>query len=64
MEEHNGQVTSPAATTNGWGSPSISAPGQNERVMLCLTKRTLPEEIQVILPFSLMREGVIHGRGR
>ena len=64
IEEQSGEVTSPAATTKGWGVPSIIAPGQNERVMMYLTERTLPKEVQAILPPSLTREGVSHGRGR
>ncbi len=40
------------------------APGQNERVLLCLMGHMLPEEAHAILLPSLMREGVSQGRGR
>jgi hypothetical protein len=39
-DEQSGEVTSPAPTTKGCGIPSIIAPGQNERVMLCFMVRT------------------------
>ncbi len=50
IEVQSGEVTSPAATTKGWGCPSIIAPGQNDRVPLCLMERMMPEETQAMFP--------------
>ena len=64
IEVQSGEVTSPAATTKGWGCPLIIAPGQNDRVPLCLMRRMLPEETQATFSPSIAREGVSHGRGQ
>jgi hypothetical protein len=50
IEVQIGEVTSPAATTKGWGCPLIIAPGQNDKVPLCLMERLLPEETQATSP--------------
>ena len=64
MEEHKGEVTSPAPTTKGCGIPSIIAPGQKESEQLCPTERILPDEVYEVLPSAWVRDMVSHGIGR
>ncbi len=64
IEAQSGEVTSPAATTKSWGRQLIIAPGQNDKVSLCLMKRMLPEETQAMLSSSIAEEEMSHGRGR
>jgi len=61
IEVHSGEVISPAPTTKGCGSFAMTAPKQNERVVLWQTVRVSPKEFQDIVPPSRVREGVIHG---
>jgi hypothetical protein len=49
MEVHMGEVTSPTPTTKGCDFPSRIALGQNERVLLCLIERLLPDENQTMM---------------
>ncbi len=57
-------VTSPAPTTYGCGLPFKIALWQKEREVLWWTLRSLPDEVQVRVPASRVREGVSHGNGR
>ena len=63
-DEQRGEVTSPAPATYGCGFPFRIAPGQKERKVLWRTLRSLPDEVQVRVPASHVREGVSHGNGR
>ena len=53
----------PVPTTNGCATPSIMAPRQKARFLLALIVLELPKEVQVRVPSSPTKEGVIHGRG-
>jgi len=64
MDWHTGELMVHVPTTNGCATPSIIAHGQKARFLLALIVLELLEEIQVRVPPSPTREGVIHGRGR
>jgi hypothetical protein len=63
-DEQRGEVTSSAPTTYGCGFPFRIAPGQKEREVLWRTLRSLPDEVQIRMPASRVREGVNHGNGQ
>ena len=64
MDLHTGELMAPVPTTNGCATPSIIALGQKTKFLLALIVLELPEEVQVRVPSSPTREGMIHGRGR
>ncbi len=59
-----GEFFSPAPTTNGCGSPSMTATRQNEKFLLGLIVVRFPAVDQVSVCPTLTREGVSHGSGR
>ena len=64
MDWHRGELIAPVPTTNGCTLPSMIAPRQKAMFLLALIVRAMHDEVQVRVPSTSIREGVIQGRGR
>ena len=64
IDRHRHELGAMAPTRYGLTSPSITNPGQNARVRLVLTVKSLLANFHVIVASPAVNEGRIQGRGR